>query len=94
MKSLKTVIIILGLCLSVSVPAFVNCCILPPAHNCRKPHKPFSFSSQWEVDMYNDDVIKYKKCIMDFVNEQYQAVNQHKRAANAAISEWNDFCRY
>ena len=94
MKSLKTVIIILGLCLSASVPAFVNCCILQPTHNCIKPSKPFSVSSQWEIDMYNNDVIQYKRCIINFVNEQRQAANKHKQAANEAINEWNDFCRY
>lgn len=75
-----------------------------PSHSCykpTKPYKPYSFSSQWDVDNYNneldtfaDEVDIYKRCINDFVDEQNTAINTHKNAAESAINEWNSFVSY
>ena len=68
--------------------------IFEPSHNCRKPYKPISFSSQWEVDSFMDDVDRYRECIQDFVEEQNKAIKNHSRAADRAIDDWNHFVRF
>lgn len=65
-----------------------------PSHSCRKPIKPYKFTSDWEVEQFKNDVARYKKCISDFVDEQNDAVENHKRAAKNAIDEWNAYVRY
>lgn len=65
-----------------------------PSHSCRKPIKPYKFTSNWEVEQFKDDVARYKQCISDFVYEQNEAVENHKRAAKNAIDEWNAYVRY
>ena len=62
-----------------------------PSHSCRKPGKPADIKTQQEADKLNDAVSQYKSCIEDFVRQQEDAATIHRRAANEAISEWNDF---
>jgi hypothetical protein len=62
-----------------------------PSHSCRKPGKAAEIKTQQEADKFNEAVSKYKACIEDFVREQEDAAMIHRRAANEAISEWNDF---
>jgi hypothetical protein len=65
-----------------------------PLHYCTKPTKPYEFTDQWQVDNYNNNVQRYKNCIIDFINEQNNAVNNHINAKNDAIEEWNHFVNY
>jgi len=65
-----------------------------PSHMCSKPYKPFEFNSQYEVDTFNEDVRRYKQCILDFVEEQNEAIRNHQNAQEEAIEEWNRFVRY
>lgn len=65
-----------------------------PSHPCRKPIKPYRFTSNWEMEQFKNDVARYKQCISDFVDEQNEAVENHKRAAKNAIDEWNGYVRY
>jgi hypothetical protein len=62
-----------------------------PSHSCRKPGKAAEIKTQQEADKFNEAVNKYKSCIEDFVRQQEDAAMNHRRAANEAISEWNDF---
>ena len=62
-----------------------------PAHSCRKPGKVADIKTQQEADKFNDAVSKYKSCIEEFVRQQEDAALIHRRAANEAINEWNDF---
>ncbi|MGE4340444.1 MAG: hypothetical protein AB7E55_31520 [Pigmentiphaga sp.] len=64
-----------------------------PSHSCRKPYKPFAFNSQWELDNFNDDVRRYRRCITDFVEEQETAIENHTNAIGDAIEDWNRFVR-
>jgi hypothetical protein len=65
-----------------------------PSHGCYKPHKPYKFNSQQEVDRFNDDVERYKVCISDFVEEQNREASKHYKAAEEAIDEWNRYARF
>lgn len=65
-----------------------------PSHYCSKPYKPFQFSSQYEIDSFRDDVERYKRCIMDFIDEQDNAITSHEGAKSDAIDEWNSFVNY
>jgi hypothetical protein len=78
--------------LAISLP--VQADMFTPSHSCSKPFKPYQFNSQWELDNFNDDVQRYKRCILDFVEEQNEAAENHREAASDAIDEWNRFVDY
>jgi hypothetical protein len=62
--------------------------------SCYRPSKPYEFTSQWEVDSFNDEVYAYKSCINDFIEEQQDGIDEHQEAINSAIEEWNNFVAY
>ena len=66
-----------------------------PSHNCSKPkpYDPMEYRSKSDLEMYNDSVDRYKRCIEEFVEEQNKAVNRHHEAAQAAIDEYNSFVK-
>jgi len=64
-----------------------------PDHDCTKPYKPYTFSSQWEIENFRNEVEDYKRCIAEFVEEQKDAIHNHTQAIDDAIDEWNDFVR-
>ena len=64
-----------------------------PDHDSMKPYKPYSFSSQWEIENFRNEVEEYKRCIAEFVEEQQDAIRNHTQAADDAIDEWNSFVR-
>ncbi len=75
--------------LALSTPSLAD--VFQPDHYCIKPYKPFQFSSQWELNTFNDAVQQYKICIAEFVEEQEDAIRNHRMAAEDAIDEWNMF---
>ncbi len=42
--------------------------------SCSKPYNPYQFNSELELKNFKDEVREYKECIMDFVDEQNEAV--------------------
>ncbi|GAB3317439.1 hypothetical protein [Haliea atlantica] len=78
--------------LAIAFPVMAD--IFTPSHSCSKPYKPYQFNDQWELDNFNDEVQRYKRCITDFVDEQNEAAEQHQQAASDAIDEWNNFVNY
>jgi hypothetical protein len=66
-----------------------------PAHSCSKPkpYDPINIGSRSDLEMYNDSVNRYKRCIEQFVGEQNKAVNRHHEAAVAATEEYNSFVK-
>ena len=64
------------------------------SHYCSKPHKPYEFTDEWELERFKDDVRDYQRCIQDFVDEQNQAIRNHQEAIDEAIDEWNRFVDY
>jgi hypothetical protein len=75
-------------------PAFSFADSYQPSHSCHKPIKPISFTSQWELDNFRWEVDRYKRCIEDFVEEQKEAIENHRNGLNEAVEEWNRFVRY
>lgn len=63
-------------------------------HSCHEPYKPYQFNTQHEVDTYNYELDEFRECIEDFVEEQNEAILEHKRVAEDAISDWNNFVRW
>lgn len=66
-----------------------------PYHSCSKPkpYDPVEFRSRSDLEMYNDSVDRYKRCIEEFVEAQNKAINRHHEAAQAATEEYNSFVR-
>lgn len=70
-----------------------------PSHHCSKPtkpHKPYSFSDQWEIDHYNDQVRSYNtqqniyiSCINKYVNNAKNDIERITEKTQAAIDEAN-----
>ncbi len=65
-----------------------------PSHYCNKPSKPYQFNSEWEISSFKSEVGTYRNCINDFVDEQNDAIRQHKNAAQDAIDDWDNFVSY
>jgi len=61
---------------------------------CIAPSKPFEFTSQWQVDIFWDEVEQYKSCIGEFVDKMSNQAQKHQDAASNAIDEWNNFVEY
>ena len=64
---------------------------ITPTHHCIQPNRPSKFKNDEEVNKYKAQIEVYRKCINDFVEEQNQAIEKHKAAANQAVTEWNFF---
>jgi len=88
----KRIIISGFVILVVSLPILAD--MFSPSPSCFKPYKPYEFNSQSELDSFNDEVERYKRCISDFVEEQNEAAESHQQAANDAIEEWNRYVNY
>lgn len=68
-------------------------------HACSKPYpptKPYSFSSQWQIDSYNrevedynDDLRRYIDCIEEYVENGKNDIERIKEAINSAINDAN-----
>jgi predicted HicB family RNase H-like nuclease len=83
---LKTLVVLLATTTSLSVYAeYVS------SHSCSEPYKPYQFTTQYEVDTYNDETEEFRTCIEDYIEEQNDAVRDHQRAAEDAIDDWNNF---
>ena len=91
-KSNKKAFFAGSIVLTFSIPVLAD--MFTPTPSCSKPLKPYEFTSQWELDSFNDDVQRYKRCIQDFIDEQNEAVETHQQAASDAIDEWNRFVQY
>ena len=66
-----------------------------PSNSCSKPkpYDPMENRSRSDLEMYNDSVDRYKRCIDEFVEAQEKAVNRHHEAAQAATEEYNSFVK-
>ena len=66
-----------------------------PSHSCQKPkpYDPMEYRSKSDVDVYNDSVERYKRCIGEFVEDQEKAAKRHHEAAVAATDEYNGFVK-
>lgn len=62
-----------------------------PKHSCSQPYKPFQFTSQSQVNMYNADLEVYFNCIDSYVENAKNDIDRIIEAANEAISEANSF---
>ena len=83
---LKTLAVLLVTATSLSVYAeYVS------SHSWSEPYKPYQFTTQYEVDTYNDETEEFRTCIEDYIEEQNDAVRDHQRAAEDAIDDWNNF---
>ena len=75
-----------------------------PSHSCyepTKPTKPYSLDDEWEIDRYNSAIERYnyevedfRNCIQSFVDEQNEAIRQHRSAADDAVRAWNNFVNW
>lgn len=63
----------------------------PESPSCSKPYKPFEYSDEYEYENFIDEVKEYKRCIMNFIEEQNEAIRNHQEAAQEAINEWDNF---
>jgi hypothetical protein len=64
------------------------------SHSCSKPYKPYKFTEQYQLDNFNDEVERYKRCMANFIEEQNNEAEEHKEAAENAIQEWNSYVNY
>ncbi len=60
-----------------------------PMHDCLKPKE-----MSMESDAFTNDINSYKDCIQAFITEQIDQMKIHRKAAEEARDEWNDFIQY
>jgi hypothetical protein len=65
-----------------------------PSPSCTKPYKPYKFNDQYEITNFKNQVEEYRQCINDFVEEQNNAIVNHRHAAEEATSEWDNYVNY
>ncbi len=58
-----------------------------PDHTCSKPYKPYSFTTQWEVDSFNAELTTYYKCIDEYVDAAKNDIDRIIEKANEAVDE-------
>jgi hypothetical protein len=63
----------------------------PPSHKCIAPLKQTQFATQFQLDSYRTAVELYRSCLEAFVKEQEREIENHRRAVQSAIDEWNRF---
>ena len=85
---------ILILSLLIGSTIGINADMFSPSPSCSKPYKPYEFTDQYQLDSFNDDVQRYKQCIVDFIDEQNNAIRNHQSAREEATEEWNRFVNY
>lgn len=59
--------------------------------DCVRPIKPLKFTSNKEVDNFNNDVQTYQSCINTFISKHKDNIDRSTKAINKAIAEWNTF---
>ena len=87
MRRFSTLLFLLFFCV---VPAVYGD-TLPPSFNCARPLKQTTFATQLDLDRYKMAVDRYRSCLEAFVKEQEKAIEIHRRAAQSAIDDWNQF---
>ncbi|RYG62107.1 MAG: hypothetical protein EON60_01000 [Alphaproteobacteria bacterium] len=58
-----------------------------PKASCSKPFKPFSFTSQWDVDRYNNDLKRYADCVDEYMENANNDIKRIKESANDLMRE-------
>ncbi len=74
--------------------SFLNANSYVSGHSCYKPNKPYEFNSGYELDNFKQEVETYKQCISDFVDKQNNESKAHRKAAEEAIEEWENYVNY
>ena len=60
-------------------------------HKCEKPEYPGRLAPDRRIKQFNTDLNAFKDCLQKFAADQKAISQVHVDAANAAISEYNDF---
>lgn len=68
-----------------------------PSHSCskpQKPHKPFQFTDQWELDRYNAEVRRYNSelelyfsCINEYIDNSKNDIRRIQEKMQEAIRD-------
>jgi hypothetical protein len=78
----------LALCL-LAATLTANADPYPPRHECNKPAEPFRLASDWERENHAEAMREYARCLQEFIEEQQEAAEAHRQAAQEALDEWN-----
>lgn len=85
---MRTLLLLLAL-----FSSFANADSVQPSHDCSEPIIPYEFEDAYEREQFLSDVEEYKSCMLEFVEEQRDAVRKHNSATDDAIEEWNVFIK-
>jgi hypothetical protein len=62
-----------------------------PKHKCEKPEYPGRLAPDRRIKQFNTDLNTFKDCLQKFAADQKAISQIHVDAANAAITEYNDY---
>lgn len=58
-----------------------------PKHRCTKPFRPYEFTSNFEVENYNEQMRLYFTCIKSYLSNADYDIERIKQATDDAIRE-------
>ncbi len=62
-----------------------------PTHACLQPTRPADKNDAAVWNRFVDRVDAYRACMSAFIQQNNEAADRHRAAANAATEEWNAF---
>ncbi len=62
-----------------------------PTHTCLQPTRPPDKNDTAVWNHFVDQVDAYRACMSAFIQQNNEAADRHRAAANAATQEWNAF---
>jgi hypothetical protein len=86
----KLLAVVLGCALSCTAMAQAPVAALPK-HKCEKPEYPGRLAPDRRIKLFNTELNAYKDCLQKFAADQKAISQLHVDAANAAITEYNDY---
>ena len=60
-----------------------------PDHYCNQPYKPYDFSSNWEIENYNQELRQYISCIEEYAENAKNDIKRIIDKVDQAIEEAN-----
>lgn len=87
---MKRIFVILSIASCLFTPTAASADSFQPSPYCHKPDL-FMFNGRSDYGLLEMEVENYRFCINRFIEEQNEAVQVHRDAAQAAVRDWNSF---
>jgi hypothetical protein len=80
-------LILVIIMVNLFLPAKAGNIMIYPSPSCYKPSKPYTFSSEWEVENYKDKYNQYIDCMQSYIDDAYDDIRNIQNAISDAVRE-------